>query len=37
MVIFVPHGSVEDETRLPAFYDATFNCLRSVGIVEIGK
>jgi hypothetical protein len=35
MVIFVPHGSDDDETRPHGFYDETFNYLRSLGIVEI--
>ena len=35
MVIFVPHGSSEDETRPYSFYDETFKYLRSLGIVEI--
>ena len=35
MVIFVPNGSSEDETRLHSFYDETFNYLRTLGVVEI--
>lgn len=35
MVIFVPNGSSEDETRPHGFYDETFNYLRSLGVVEI--
>jgi hypothetical protein len=35
MVIFVPNGSSEDETRPHNFYDGTFNYLREIGIVEI--
>jgi hypothetical protein len=35
MVIFVPPGDPKDPTRLPSFYDATFNYLRSLGISEI--
>lgn len=35
MVIFVPNGSIDDETRLHGFYDETFNYLRSLGVVEI--
>lgn len=35
MVIFVPNGSSEDETRPHSFYDETFNYLRSLGVVEI--
>jgi hypothetical protein len=32
MVIVVPEGSHEDPTRAPAFYDGTFDYLRSVGL-----
>lgn len=32
MVVFVPPGDVDDPTRPPAFYDATFEYLRSLGI-----
>ena len=32
MVIVVPPGSVEDETRDPAFYDPTFDYLRKIGL-----
>jgi len=35
MVILVPEGDTRDKTRLPAFYDGTFDYLRSVGIGEI--
>lgn len=35
MVIFVPLGDTADCTRLPAFYDSTFNYLKQVGIAEI--
>jgi hypothetical protein len=35
MVIFVPPGNLSDPTRLPEFYDPTFNYLRSLGIPEI--
>lgn len=35
MVIFIPHGSKNDETRLPEFYDKTFEYLHSVGIKEL--
>jgi len=35
MVICVPAGDPEDETRRPAFYDATFAYLRSLGIPEL--
>jgi hypothetical protein len=35
MVIFVPEGDPDDETRLPAFYDRTYRYLLSIGISEI--
>jgi len=35
MVILIPEGDPEDETRLPAFYDRTYQYLLSIGINEI--
>ena len=35
MVIFVPEGDVTDKTRLPDFYDGTYDYLRNIGIEEI--
>lgn len=32
MVIFVPHGDIEDKTRLPEFYDQTAEYLMQCGI-----
>ena len=32
MVICVPEGNTEDDTRKPAFYDGTFEYLKSLGI-----
>ncbi len=32
MIIFVPNGDESDNTRLPSFYDGTFNYLRSCGL-----
>jgi hypothetical protein len=32
MVVFVPPGDPSDPTRLPAFYDSTFNYLSGLGI-----
>lgn len=32
MVVFVPPGIANDPTRLPTFYDSTFNYLRELGI-----
>ena len=34
-VIYVPRGSETDPTRLPAWYDATYQYLRSAGIREL--
>jgi Uncharacterized conserved protein (DUF2075) len=36
MVIFVPEGDIEDPTRSPQFYDATFNYLKSLNIPVLG-
>ena len=35
VIIFVPKGDVEDETRSPEFYDGTYNYLKEIGIEEI--
>ena len=35
MIIFIPYGDLEDETRKPEFYDKTFDYLKSLGIEEI--
>ena len=35
VVIFVPEGDIEDETRNPEFYDGTYNYLKEIGIEEI--
>lgn len=35
MIIFVPNGDNEDETRLPSFYDPIFDYLISCGLKEI--
>lgn len=32
MIIVVPEGSPEDPTRLPQFYDSTYNYLKSLGL-----
>jgi len=32
MIIVVPEGNLEDHTRLPKYYDGTFNYLKSLGI-----
>jgi hypothetical protein len=36
MVVFIPRGDTTDPTRLPSFFDPTFNYLRDLGIPEIG-
>jgi len=35
MVIFIPNGTVDDKTRLPEYYDETYNYLKEIGIQEI--
>jgi hypothetical protein len=35
MVICVPEGNVKDPTRQPAFYDSTYEYLKSIGLPEI--
>ncbi|WP_309500015.1 DUF2075 domain-containing protein [Sulfurovum sp.] len=35
MIIFIPHGSRDDKTRLPEFYDETFEYIKKIGIQEI--
>jgi len=35
MVIFIPKGSTHDPTRLPAYYDSTYNYLKSLGVPEV--
>lgn len=35
MIIFIPKGSEDDKTRLPEFYDETFEYLKQIGIEEI--
>jgi hypothetical protein len=35
MVVVVPQGRASDQTRSPAYYDSTFNYLRSLGIPEL--
>ncbi|HMN62717.1 MAG TPA: DUF2075 domain-containing protein, partial [Anaerolinea sp.] len=31
MVIFIPEGDLQDESRNPSFYDGTFNYLKNIG------
>lgn len=35
MVVFIPKGSAKDPTRLPKFYDSTFDYLKDLGLAEI--
>lgn len=35
MVLCIPEGNPEDATRLPEFYDGTFQYLKSIGIPEL--
>ena len=35
MVIYIPRGDENDKTRLPEFYDGTFNFLKSCGLVAL--
>ena len=35
MIIFIPYGSNDDNTRLPEFYDSTFKYFKEIGIEEI--
>lgn len=35
MIIFIPEGNYSDHTRLPEYYDKTFEYLKNIGIVEI--
>jgi len=35
MILCVPEGNHDDHTRLPDFYDSTYNYLKSLGIAEI--
>jgi hypothetical protein len=37
MVIFVPPGDSDDQTRLPEYYNSTFEYLRELGIPEITR
>ena len=35
LVIFVPEGDPDDETRRPKYYDGTYEYLKSLGLREI--
>jgi len=37
MVIFIPHGNADDYTRMPEFYDQTYNYLKNIGILDQKK
>jgi hypothetical protein len=32
MVIVVPEGSIDDSTRMPEYYDGTFELLKRMGL-----
>lgn len=35
MIICVPEGDIKDKTRLPEFYDGTYDYLKTIGLFEI--
>lgn len=35
MVICIPKGDINDHTRLPEFYDSTYNYFKEIGVMEI--
>lgn len=35
LIICVPEGNPDDPTRLPEFYDSTYNYLKSLGLQEL--
>ena len=35
MIIFVPKGDSNDETRPPELYDGVYNYLKEIGIEEV--
>lgn len=35
MIICVPEGNPDDPTRLPEFYNPTYNYLKSLGLIEL--
>ena len=37
MVVVVPEGSATDPTRSPAYYDPTYQYLKSLGLAELGS
>jgi hypothetical protein len=37
MIIFVPRGAAEDATRVPAYYDQTYQFLRNCGLRELRR
>jgi DUF2075 family protein len=37
MIICVPRGTAKDPTRLPEYYDSTYQYLRSIGIPDIDE
>jgi hypothetical protein len=37
LIIFVPYGDIDDQTRLPEFYDNTYDYLNSLGIRDLSE
>ena len=35
LVIYVPPGNQQDETRLPEFYDGIYSFLKACGVVDL--
>lgn len=35
LIICIPEGNLDDPTRLPEFYDSTYNYLKSLGLTEL--
>ena len=35
VVIFIPKGDKDDDTRKPEFYDETYQCLKEIGFEEL--
>ncbi|QOY53800.1 DUF2075 domain-containing protein [Candidatus Sulfurimonas marisnigri] len=35
MILFIPYGAKDDKTRLPEFYDKTFEYMKEIGIQEV--
>ena len=37
IILYIPHGSNDDKTRMNEYYDGTYNYLKSIGIKEINN